>query len=266
MARRTPASPDPTGGQAGVGPDDGQSAGRHLLRARGRCAWSPGPNPLRPFGNGRPRRPPSSRAGPRPDHPITGPPGPQVGPARPSRRAQGQERPTRATRGHPDRYHHRMSEEAVSTPPFGPGKPRTTSSSRRADPVGPGQTGHDRRCAPAIAGRTSRSDDRAHLRGTGATLPGQARRRRRGRPGRHHLGRRPVECPLDGQAGPPGLGSVPPTVGRLPVHRPPPCRAAGHLDGHHRTADHHGVDPAGPVGRVRVRSPQLVAHGLPPGE
>ena len=57
-----------------------------------------------------------------------------------------------------------------------------------------------------------------------------------------------------------------PPWGDLPLHRPAPGSATRHLDRHHRAADHHRVDRRGPLGRVRVGGPQLVAHGLPAGD
>ena len=83
------------------------------------------------------------------------------------------------------------------------------------------------------------------------------------RPG-HRRGRRPLAGPPHRQAGPARLRGGRPPLGRLPVHRPPPRGAPRDLHRHHRPADHHGVDPQGPLDRVRVRGPQLVAHGLPP--
>ena len=72
--------------------------------------------------------------------------------------------------------------------------------------------------------------------------------------------------PADRQAGPAGLGGRRTPLGHLPLHRPAPGRAARDVDRDHRPAHHHRVDPAGPVDRVRIRGPQLVADGLPAGD
>ena len=89
-------------------------------------------------------------------------------------------------------------------------------------------------------------------------------RRSVGRRGHLHR-RRPRRRPPHRQAGPARLGGGRTAVGRVPLHRSAPGGAARHVDRHHRPADHHRVDQAGPVDRVRVRRPQLVADGLSPG-
>ena len=92
-------------------------------------------------------------------------------------------------------------------------------------------------------------------------------RGRRGHLGRrHHHRRRSGRGAAHRQAGPSGLGGRPSRPGAAtgsPIPRA--GGAARHLDRHDRPTDHHRLDQAGPLDRVRVRCPQLVADGLPPG-